>query len=1093
MVTEVPTVCKEDAPLITNTTAAATKSRPRKQARPRNRTKDYHRSRPRNFRAVYNSAESSDDVTVVHSSSDYSEFNFDDTFDEQTQSRYQHDCDGSENNQLPANILETACHTDDDGTSMLSVPNLSLSSLAATRDDEGSGGVFSMSHPPQTNGLLSVVADLPECLVNQSDDEVIMIAREENPFVSREEDPVIIMEIREEEKPQEGEKGLHVNDESSQPEILEIPCETLVGEREDIPVINNETTNSESSRDQCLELKDQFMSVALASGEAPLINDSCSQPVTSVKCGEDPVTYEERICGKGEETVGVEGTAVTGENSVISEEEIREEPAKVEGGASLAIGEDPVIIEKNKEEPEEAEGACMSIAGGENLVMSSSKVEPVSFVVGGGMEPAISGTQVNSEMEAEAADNLSVSVEREEEEDVPFISDGTTNSHISSLDGDESQRVDQSALSSVADKDIEDRAATEPGSNSLSQSEDIPAIKEDYEVVSIATDDITLRKDAVAAASSEDVPVIKDDREKNGPNLYSQNEVESATEFLPVEPDPIIKVSDKEGKIWDILLTSTAMSSQVKVTAHKLTTDLEKVKSSAHHPSPPESDATTNIEQVLTAATDQGSKPQLSADQDSLCTISPEGDVLLPNKGGAPLIKNVSLPPSNQGTCSTDISEKCSDMMTIVEGVEGDDPLIKETTSLAPEQDDTGISKNYPSPSSLPTEDAPLIFFTDDIDCSNIHPCPLLPENLPSPLISEWDAPLNSTANESFDNLPSPLLSIGDISLTFITDENFQSPLLPEEGDTPTISTINESSENILLVDGDVPQISTTNESSEKVTFFQGDAPSISSVEGSSEDPLQLKGGVPPSQGDDALAPPNSEILESILPYQGDAPLISSIEMNFDETSLPVFQLEDSDSDDQESTESCTETTSLSSASEDSRDQRSSGPHGNRCITTAPPIKQAFSSTQLVPSLSSIVTGHLNAAPPCSVKTEGGLQSSDSLNGCQLLGLSERREKQKEEDNNKNNNSIPQSDNITQIATVSGQEFDKNMSGICSSHSSLSPSPSPTLSPSHPHPSLPSAAQVVTRDNTTATQVVASEDCPSSLTNQGESLSLVCV
>lgn len=1005
---------------------------------------------------------------MVHSSSDYSEFDFDNTFDAKP---LPHNRDGAENNQLLAN-LETVCRKDDDGSCMLSISNLSPSLAAATPSDhEGDGGVFSMSHPPQTNGLLSVATIFPEveCLVNQSDDEVIEITHEENPFVSREKDPVVVMEIREEEKQKEGkERGL--SDETSQPEILEISCETLIGERDNTPVIiSEEMINNEDSNDHVTE--NSFSSIDLATGDVPLINDSLTEPVTKVTNGE----CEEKINGNRDALIDADD-------------------------ASLAGGEGPIIsVEEShgkREEPEEGEGT--STTGGENPVISS-KLEPVSFVVGSGMEPAISGAEVNSEMEGEVADSLSVSVEengtcREEEGDVPFIGDGTTTSHISSPG---TQRIDQSALSSV-DEDTKEKAATElePGSNFSSQSEDVPVIKEDHELVSIATDNAALLKDTTAAASSEEAPLIIDNGEKkNEPNLFSQNQVESAPEFLPIEPDPVIEVSDKERKIWDILLTSTAMSSQVKITTQELATDLEVANSeSPSHPSPQLStkrDATTS-EQVPTPATDQDGVHAISSEEGDVIILSKNGDV--------PLIKDVSLPALDQD--GPDGSENCSSVKTTIEETEGDEPLIKETTkSLVPKQDDIGISKTCPSPSVLSAdEEAPLIFFTDEIDCSNIHSCPLLPENLPSPLVIEWDAPLNSTANESFNNLPSPLLSTDDISLTFVTDESFVIPLSPpppeEKGDTPTISVVNQSLENNPLVEGDVPQISTTNKSSEN--FLKENAPSISNIEGSSEDPLQLEGDIAAisSIQRDSLIPLisiNSENFENTSPFWGDDPSISSVEVNFDETSLPVvLQLEDSDSDSQESTESCTETTSLSSESEDGTGQRSSSPHSNGCIAATPPIKQVSPSTQLVPS---ITTGELDAAPPCSVKTEGGLQSSDGLlNGCQLLDSSEGKEKQKEENNNRNKNSLPPSANFTQTAAESCQELDKKMSGICSLHTSLSSSPSPTLSPSHPHPSLLSAAQVVTHDNNTAaTQVVASEDRPLSSTNQGESLSLVCV
>ena len=1125
MDTEIPTIYKEDAPLIASTAAAASKSRPKKQARPKSRTKNHHQSHPRNVRGIYNSAESSDDVIVVHSSSDLSEFDFNNTLDEKPQPHYQRDRDEAKNNQLLA-TLETISHTVDEGASMLSIFNHS-SSLAATRDDEGSGEVFSISHPPQTNGLLSV-ASLPECLVNELNDEAIVIAREENPFISREKDPVIITEIREDEKQMEedGEKGL--KDDSSQPGILEISCETLVGKREDTLVISSVTATSEGSKDQALE--NDFTSAALATEEAPLINDICSKPVTKVtdgECGEDPKMNTNGDIG---EPVEVEGASLTSrENPVISEENIhgnKEEPIEAESIAvhvHIAGGEDPVINKKIQGNREESEST--SLGGGEDSVISS-KVEPVSFVVGGssGMEPAISGAEVNSEMEAEAADNLSVSKEgndarREGQEDVPLISDGTTSSHISSLDGgDGTQRIDQSALSSM-DEDIQDtadEASTEPSSISHSQCEDIPVIKEGHALNSVAADDATLPKDTVAAASSEDTPLIKDNREKNGPEFSSQNEVESASEFLPIEPDPIIKVSDKEGKIWDILLTSTctAMSSQiVTATSQEPAKDLETAESSASLPSPslsPERD-TTPTKQVQTPADglplskkgDACSVSPPASDQEGTDDSKSYPSVVIiteGTEGGAPLIKDVS--PRASGRERMDDSERCPDEVTIVESVEGGVPLIKEISTLAPEQEDTEISNNYcPSPSSLPTEeDAPLIFFSDENECSHIHPCPLLPDNLSSPLVSEWDAPLNSTANESFDNLPSPLLSTaGEISLTFITDESFvnhQNPLPPEEGTTPTISTTNESSENILLVEGDVPQISTTNESSGN--SFKGDTPSISSITGSSEDLLQLKGDISAISSIQGGAPISidGESLENFSPFQGDAPSISSIEVNFDETSLPVFQLEDSDSDSQETTETYTETTSLSSVSEeDGRGQRSSSPHGDRCITTAPPNKQVSPSTQLVQSLT---TGDLDAAPPCSVEIEGGLQSDDCCNSCQLSDLSQR-ENHEEEDNksNKKNNSIPQLVNIAQTPAELGQEFDKNMCGIRSPHSSLSPSPSPSPSPtpSHPHPSLPSAAQAVAlTTDTDATQVAASDDCPSSSsTNQGESLALVCV
>ena len=120
-----------------------------------------------------------------------------------------------------------------------------------------------------------------------------------------------------------------------------------------------------------------------------------------------------------------------------------------------------------------------------------------------------------------------------------------------------------------------------------------------------------------------------------------------------------------------------------------------------------------------------------------------------------------------------------------------------------------------------------------------------------------------------------------------------------------------------------------------------------------------------------------------------------------------------------------------------------------------PPHTQVSPSVQLV--VQSLTTGDPNAAPPCSVKNEGGLRpSSDRFknnNSCQLSDLS-RRESHKEEDlnniNNKNDNCAPpQCVNVTQVpATEWDQEFDdKNMCGIHSprarSPSSLSPSPSP--------------------------------------------------
>ena len=943
-----------DAPLITctgtSTVAAASKTRPKKQqqARPRSRgTRDPHhhhrqsRRTPRNFRAFYNSAESSDDIIVVHSSSDPSEFDFD---DEQRHHHhqwrphgYRHDHDKAENNQLLANLEKTTtCHIEDQegGTHIdickLSISNQSLSSLASAHtspgDDgeAGTGGVFSMSHPPQTNGLLSVANLTAECLVNELNDdshsEAIVITCEENPFVSREEnpvvsgeeDPVVVTEIREEENQQEEERGLKV--EPSR--ILETPAE----EREETLVISSETTSENQASEN------DFTSVALATENAPLINETCSKPVTKVtddECrepelekntdddvhvqvgepveaesvslasGEDPVISEENIHGNREEPIEANGLSAGGEDPLISEK-IQDNGGEEPESPSLGGGEDP-LISGGEVEPiisavcSDSGATCISGAegggedplingngeepkspGGEDpLISSGNEVEPVSSVVvgggGSGMElAAISGAEVNSEMEAKVADSLSVSKEGNngrrcrdgEEEDVPLISDGTTNSHMYCLhDDDGTRRIDQSDLSSI----------------------------------------------------DEDVLDIRSSRAK----------------------------------------------------------------------------------------------------------------------------------------------------------------------------------KYYPSPSLLPTdEDAPLIFFSDEIECShiNIHPCPLLPENLPSPLVSEWDAPLNSTANESFDNLPSPLLSTaGEISLTFVTDESFmnhQSPPLSKEGDAPTISTTaDEGLKNIQCVEGDAPQISS----------IQGGAfaSPIFAIEG-----------------------------KNLANSSSDAPSTSSIEVNFDETSLPVFQLEDSESDyDQETTEACTETTSLGSMSEDDRGQRSISPHGNGCrysVTSTPPNEQVSASIQLL-VVDSLTTGALDAATPCSVETEGGLPStcSDCRDSCHLSDLRHaQKENHKEEDNkktnNNNNSSIPtQSVNITQEApTELGLEFDKNMNGILSPRSSLSPSPSPSPSPSTPsHPPQRSAAQVVsaakqvavTSENDNDNDPPPSISSSSLSTNQWEAPSPVCV
>ena len=927
--------------------AAASKTRPRKQqpARSRSRgTRDphYHHHRqsrrtPRNFRAFYNSAESSDDIIVVHSSSDPSEFDFDDEQRHHHHHRrphgYRHDRDEAENNQLLANLEKTTtCHTEDQeggthiDTCTLSISNQSLSSLASAHTspgdngEAGTGGVFSMSHPPQTNGLLSVANLTTECLVNElnidNHSEAIVITCEENPFVSREENPVVVTEIREEEKQQEEEGGLKV--EPSQ--ILETPSETPAEEREETPVISSETT----SKNQALE--NDFTNVTLATENAPLINETCSKPVTKVNddeldkngdddihvhvqvgepveaesvslaSGEDPVISEENVHGNREEPLEANGLSAGGEDPLINEK-IQGNGGEEPESPSLGGGEDP-LINGNGEAPKSPGGEdplissgdevkpISSIVGGggsgtelaaisgaegggeDPLISGGDEVEPVSSVVGGGggsgMElAAISGAEVNSEMEAKVADSLSVSKEGNgactcrdgEEEDVPLISDGTTNSHMYCLDDNGgSRRIDQSDLNSI-DEDVLD------------------------------------------------------------------------------------------------------------------------IRSS-------------------------------------------------------------------------------------------------------------GAKKYCPSP-LLPTdEDAPLIFFSDEIECSHIiHPCPLLPENLPSPLVSEWDAPLNSTANESFDNLPSPLLSTaGEISLTFVTDESFmnhQSPLPPKEGDAPTISTTDEGSKNIQCVEGGVPQISS----------IQGGAfaSPIFAIEG-----------------------------KNLANSSSGAPSTSSIEVNFDETSLPIFQLEDSESDyDQETTEACTETTSLDSMSEDDRGQRSISPHGNgRCysVTSTPPNEQVSASIQLL-VVDSLTTGALDAATPCSVETEGGLPStcSDCCDSCHLSDSSHaQRENHKEEDNkktnNNNNSSIPtQSVNITQEApTELGLEFDKNMNGILSPCSSLSPSPSPSPSPSTPsHPPQRSAAQVVPAAKQVA---VASEndnendnDPPPSIsssslsTNQWEAPAPVCV
>ena len=918
---------------------------------------------------------------MVHSSSDPSEFDFDDALDEKQRHHrrphgYQHNHDEAENSQLLASLEKTTCHTEDQegGTHIdtLSISNQSLSSLASAHtspgDDgeAGTGGVFSMSHPPQTDGLLSVANLTTECLVNELNDgnhsEVIVIAREENPLVSteenpvisrgddpivgreenpfisteedptisreenpvisreenpfvsteenpivsREEDPVVVTEIKEEENQQVEERGLKV--EPSQ--TLEIPCETLAEEREETPIISSETT----SKNQALE-----DDVTNATEEAPLIYDTCSK-VTDDECreypekntdgaslasGEDPVISEENIHGNKEEPIEANSLSTGGEDPLISE--------KIQGNRPESPGGDDPLISSDGEEPKSP-----SLGGGEDPLISCGKVEPVISVVGSD-SGAINGAEGGGED--------------------PLISSGDEVEPVSSVVGGD-------------------------GSGAISGAEDggeDPLISSKVEpVISVV----------VGGGSGMELATI------SGAEVNSEMEAEAA-DSLSVSKEVDGARTCRDGGEEDVPL------------------------------------GTTNSHLYC-----------------------------LDSDGGAQRIDQ-------------------SDLSSI-------DEDVQDISSSR--------AKNCcPSPSLLPAEeDAPLIFFSDEIEHSHSHPCPLLPENPLSPLVSEWDAPLNSTANESFDNLPSPLLSTaGEISLTFITDESFmnhQSPLPPKEGGAPAISTTNEGSGNIPCVEGDVPQISN----------IQGGnlAPPISTIEG--------------------------ENLANSSPFLEDAPSISSIEVNIDETSLPVFQLEDSDSDyDQETTEACTETTSLGSMSEDDRGQRSISPHGNGCCysrTSTPPNEQVHATIQLV--VDSLTTGALDAAAPCSVETEGGLPStcSDCYNSCHLSHDQRENHNLKEEDNkktNNNNNFIPpQSVDVTQEASTElGLEFNKNMNGIHSPHSSLSPSPPPST-PSHPPSLQRSAAQVVS-----TTQVaVASEnnyDPPlsssSSSTNQWEAPAPVCV
>ena len=293
-----------------------------------------------------------------------------------------------------------------------------------------------------------------------------------------------------------------------------------------------------------------------------------------------------------------------------------------------------------------------------------------------------------------------------------------------------------------------------------------------------------------------------------------------------------------------------------------------------------------------------------------------------------------------------------------------DQTIPKRETLYLSFDESSVLASTSDDKASRPQGDTPLIYGSHD-NCST--PIPLereaskvatVDQVSPVQQLPEGDDPLISVGGESYPSSPPPVegaiqtFSVNgvagpqeDAHPINVDNENglcSLRPLSEEEEDTVQASSVCGSALcQLRLEEG----VSTSDESKSQ----SEDVHQIGGGEKSSPSPTPHERDASDSHADELLSPLQQ------LP-EGDDPLITEIELNDCAIFSPTFEFEDTDSDSNSDievtcTEPCTETTSIGSASEDDvKGQRSRRFHGDRRGPNTRTISQSSSSSSLLSS-----------------------------------------------------------------------------------------------------------------------------------------------
>ena len=932
-----------------------------------------------------NSGESSDDVIVLASSSENSEFEF-------TAPLPRLQAEVKKNLGLSNAVESEAANyslSADEGAVSWSNPARSLSITRASLAD----------------GSLSV-ASLPEVTAEDWDEQVL---------ITHEESPIVIREIKEEEDlDEEEEEGLveaHVSERADavrdgsvmrdrDEENPEISMQTTESHakpaasaneepvdlrNEDAPEISMETVNSHEMSDAPVDL---------ISEDAPLISGEVIGEKVETVC-DDVIDFESELTTEMETKGDILSSTTGGISEAVEEDDPAISTSPSHGSHGNELIEAPLSDTLDKVAMETAAVGSPSCQHEESpAIEEENEIKEENFAVASteqnmATDPP-SGSEDNSvaskcTLTSDDATNTlpeEASPEHIEREVSTPLSEGPTLGGVALLSKMESeQRHTEGVASSIDDVSGEggcppissmdptpgerppisstEQTSSEGVAPPVSPSDGRTPVEKDHPSISsphekpVQGETISITSTDWGPIEGEGRPISPvDERPLDGESVFTElesggNKDLSTSSFdeAPVEGE-VPSISSAQPVGCEAPSTSDASEGSVKG-------ESAGISSTVHDPSEgsEKEKSTTSTDEEIDEVS---SLPEGDASQNSLDVIIGPPEDFSVGDVGLDFVdcENYAGLGSPHGEVPADYSN------------DQDQTIPKRETLYLSFDESSVLASTSDDKTSRPQGDTPLIYGSHD-NCST--PIPLereaskvatVDQVSPVKQVPEGDDPLISVGNESCPSFPPPMESAvltlnvngvaelqEDAPLIYVDNENGPCSLQPlsEEEDTVQASSLCGSAPSQLRREGGV---STSNESNSQ---SEEDIHQIGDGDKSSPSPTPLERDASNIHADELLSPLQQ------LP-EGDDPLITEIELNDCAIFSPTFEFEDTDSDSNSDvevtcTEPCTETTSIGSASEDDvKGQRSRRFHGDRCGPNTRTISQSSSSSSLLSS-----------------------------------------------------------------------------------------------------------------------------------------------